>query len=93
MSSEASNKRKEKEATENRRRTINYIVVAVLAALIVTVLFLVFGRSDNNYVAQCTATAKNGFGVKKDVICRVWFEQRGDLFVITAVQIDGVRLQ
>ena len=48
MSSEESNKRRERETAESRRRTINYIVVAVLAALIVTVLFLVFGRSDKN---------------------------------------------
>lgn len=48
MANEGVNKRKDKEATENRRRTINYVVIAALAALIVTVLFLAFGRSDKN---------------------------------------------
>ena len=38
--------REKKAATESRRRTINYIVIAALAALVVTVLFLAFGRTD-----------------------------------------------
>ena len=38
--------REKKTAVENRRRTINYIAVAALAALVVTVLFLAFGRTD-----------------------------------------------
>lgn len=38
--------REKKAATESRRRTINYIVIAALAALVVTVLFLFFGRTD-----------------------------------------------
>ena len=40
------NSREKKAATESRRRTINYIVIAALAALVVTVLFLAFGRTD-----------------------------------------------
>ena len=38
--------REKKAATESRRRTINYIVISALAALVVTVLFLAFGRTD-----------------------------------------------
>ncbi len=38
--------REKKAATESKRRTINYIVIAALAALVVTVLFLAFGRTD-----------------------------------------------
>ena len=42
------NNREKREATANRRRIINYIAVALLAALVVTVLFLWLGRSDKN---------------------------------------------
>ena len=49
MANEEVNNRKNKQAIENKHRTINYIVIAALAALIVTVLFLAFGgRSDKN---------------------------------------------
>lgn len=47
-SEEMNNRRRDRRDAENRQRTINYIVIAVLSALVVTVLFLLFGRSDKN---------------------------------------------
>lgn len=49
-------RRKNRRDEENRHRTINYIVIALLAALIVTVLFLVFGRSDKDSSNSQTVT-------------------------------------
>ena len=61
-SEEMNDRRRERRETENKRRIINYIVVALLAALIVTVLFLTFGRSDkdsnNAQVTPSTTTEK-----------------------------------
>ncbi len=61
-SDEMNDRRRERRETENKRRIINYIVVALLAALIVTVLFLTFGRSDkdsnNAQVTPSTTTEK-----------------------------------
>ena len=61
-SDEMNDRRRERRETENKRRIINYIVIALLAALIVTVLFLTFGRSDkdsnNAQVTPSTTTEK-----------------------------------
>ena len=61
-SDEMNDRRRERRETENKRRIINYIVIALLAALIVTVLFLMFGRSDkdsnNAQVTPSTTTEK-----------------------------------
>ena len=65
MANEEVNSRKSKQAIENKRRTINYIVIAALAALIVTVLFLAFGGrsdkgSDNGQAVSDTKTEQVG---------------------------------
>ena len=61
-SEEMNDRRRERRETDNKRRIINYIVIALLAALIVTVLFLTFGRSDkdsnNAQVTPSTTTEK-----------------------------------
>ena len=58
MTDKMSNREK-REATANRRRIINYIAVALLAALVVTVLFLWLGRSDKNPNDNQVTAGKN----------------------------------
>ena len=52
-----------------------------------------FARSDDDYMVQCEAYAKNDLGMSKYVTCRVWYTKDGDNYNVTGVSIDGTQYE
>ncbi len=52
-----------------------------------------YGRSDENYMLQREAYAKNDLGMKKWIYCNVWFVEINGEFEITGISVDGVQYE
>lgn len=51
------------------------------------------GRSDEKYQILGKVTAKNGFGVKEDILFSVWFIANGTEYTVEGVSLNGVRVK
>lgn len=48
------------------------------------------GRSDDDYMMQCQAYARNGLGVRDWVFAKVWYHYENEEYEVVGVSIDGV---
>ena len=51
------------------------------------------GRSDEKYQILGKVTAKNGFGVKDDILFSVWFIANGTEYTVEGISLNGVRVK
>ena len=51
------------------------------------------GRSDEKYQILGKVTAKNGFGVKDDILFSVWFVANGTEYTVEGISLNGVRVK
>ena len=51
------------------------------------------GRSAEKYQISGKVTAKNGFGVKDDILFSVWFIANGTEYTVEGISLNGVRVK